>query len=218
MWSFEHIKLKFRLVKWKPLLLVFTFALVIIVATLYMSIERHQNNKHRHIITICVFLCLSSKRLQNKTVMFKSIIVLTLLTIGVLSARQSTTGNGKRVLVLVDNLSTKETHSLFFKSLAKDGFLLTFKVADDPSIQLKKYGAYVFDHLILFSPSVEEFGGSLNVEAITEFVDDGGNVLAAGSSETADALREVATECGLEADEEGTSVIDHLNFDSKVIT
>ena len=50
------------------------------------------------------------------------------------------------------------------------------------------------------------------------FIDDGGNVLAAGSSETADALREVATECGLEADEEGTSVIDHLNFDSKVIT
>jgi len=69
--------------------------------------------------------------------------------------------------------------------------------------------------LILFSPSVEEFGGSLNVEAITEFIDDGGNILAAGSSNTADALREVATECGLEADEEGTSVIDHLNFDIK---
>lgn len=137
-------------------------------------------------------------------------------TFGALSSRPPTTGSGKRVLALVDNLSTKETHSLFFKSLVKDGFTLTFKVADDPTIQLKKYGAYLFDHLILFSPSVEEFGGSLNVETVTEFIDDGGNVLAAGSSGTADALREIATECGFEADEEGTSVIDHLNFDAKV--
>lgn len=144
-----------------------------------------------------------------------NICSLLLLAIGVLTAKQPSTGNGQRVLVLVDNLSIKETHSLFFKNLVKDGFTLSFKVADDPNIQLKKYGAYLFDHLVLFSPSVEEFGGSLNVEAITEFIDDGGNILAAGSSNTADALREVATECGMEADEEGTSVIDHLNFDSK---
>ena len=149
--------------------------------------------------------------------MLRNFIFLTIfLTIGALSSRQPTTGNGKRVLALVDSLSTKETHSLFFKGLVKDGFTITFKVADDPTIQLKKYGAYLFDHLILFSPSVEEFGGSLNVETVTEFIDDGGNVLAAGSSRTADALREIATECGIEADEEGTSVIDHLNFDVKV--
>ena len=143
-------------------------------------------------------------------------IVLSFLTIGAVATKQTTTGSGQRILILVDSLSTKETHSLFFKNLVKDGFTLTFKAADDPNIQLKKYGAYLYDHLILFSPSVEEFGGSLNVEAITEFIDDGGNILAAGSSNTADALREVATECGLEADEEGTLVIDHLNFDTKV--
>ena len=148
---------------------------------------------------------------------FKSFVnILVFLTIGALSSRQTTTGNGQRALVLVDNLSTKETHSLFFKNLVKDGFTLTFKVADDQNIQLKKYGAYLYDHLIIFSPSVEEFGGSLNVEAVTEFIDDGGNILAAGSSNTAEALREIATECGLEADEDGTSVIDHLNFDIKV--
>jgi len=137
------------------------------------------------------------------------------LTIGTLSSRQQNTENAERVLVLVDNLSTKETHSLFFKNLVRDGFTLTFKVADDPNIQLKKYGEYLFEHLILFSPAVEEFGGSLNVESITQFIDDGGNILAAGSSNTAEALRDVAAECGLEADEDGTSVIDHLNFDTK---
>lgn len=67
--------------------------------------------------------------------------------------------------------------------------------------------------MIIFAPSVEEFGGDLNVERITEFIDDGGNLLVAASSETGDALRELATECGFEVDEEGASVIDHLHYD-----
>merc|ERR1712020_489305 len=118
-----------------------------------------------------------------------------------------------RVLVLLDNLAIKDTHTIFFKNLNSLGFTLTYKVADDPSIVLKKYGSYLYEHLILFSPSVEEFGGSLNVEGVTEFVDAGGNVLITGNSLTGDVLREVASECGFEADEEGNSVIDHLNFD-----
>ena len=69
---------------------------------------------------------------------------------------------------------------------------MTCKTADDPSIVLKKYGAFLFDHVVLFAPSVEEFGGSLNVEGVTEFIDAGGNVLIAGNSLTGDVLREVA--------------------------
>ena len=78
------------------------------------------------------------------------------------SALQPNQGN--RILVLVDNLITKETHSLYFRGLVAEGFVLTFKVADDASITLKKYGSYLYDHLILFSPTVEEFGGSLSAE------------------------------------------------------
>merc|ERR1712241_295767 len=118
-----------------------------------------------------------------------------------------------RVLVLLDNLSIRESHSMFFKSLTDMGFKLTFKSADDSSINLKKYGSFLYDHLVLFSPTVEEFGGSLNVEGITEFVDAGNNVLVAGSTLTGDVLREIASESGFEADEEGNAVIDHLNFD-----
>lgn len=40
-----------------------------------------------------------------------------------------------------------------------------------------------------------------------------GNVLVAGSSSTGDLLRELASECGFEIDEEGSAVIDHLNYD-----
>lgn len=125
----------------------------------------------------------------------------------------SADSEGKRILALLDNLVIKETHSIYFNYLTDQGFRLTFKVADDSSLLLKKYGAYLYDHIILFSPTVEEFGGYLSVEGITEFVDNGGNVLVAGSSQTGDILREIASECGFEADEEGNSVIDHHNFD-----
>lgn len=40
-----------------------------------------------------------------------------------------------------------------------------------------------------------------------------GNLLVAGNSLSGDILREMASECGFEIDEEGSSVIDHLNYD-----
>lgn len=121
----------------------------------------------------------------------------------------------KRVLALLENLAVKETHSIFFRLLADRGFQLTFKVADDASISLKKYGEFLYDHIVVFAPTVDEFGGGLNVEAMTDFIDNGGNVLIASNSNTGDVLREIASECGFEVDEEGTAVIDHHHYDIK---
>ncbi|CAG2227728.1 dolichyl-diphosphooligosaccharide--protein glycosyltransferase 48 kDa subunit-like [Mytilus galloprovincialis] len=134
-----------------------------------------------------------------------------LLVIAVISS--SLVFAGKKTLVLVDNWSLRETHSIFFRTLREKGYDLTFKTADDASLALVKYGEFLYDNLILFSPSVEEFGGSVNVEAITSFIDGGGNVLVAASSQVGDTIRELATECGVELDEEKTAVIDHLNYD-----
>jgi oligosaccharyltransferase complex subunit beta len=120
---------------------------------------------------------------------------------------------GGKTLVLVDNWAVRETHSAFFRSLRDRGFDLTFKTADDASLALVKYGEFLYDHLILFTPSVEEFGGSVDVQAITNFIDGGGNVLVAASSNIGEPIRELASECGIEFDEEKTSVIDHLNYD-----
>ena len=92
-----------------------------------------------------------------------------------------------------------------------------------------------------------EFGGSIDVAAITNFIDGGGNVMVAASSNigksifytnsvvllnmqqmsehgenirqcniiflAGEPIRELASECGVEFDEEGTAVIDHLNYD-----
>lgn len=85
-----------------------------------------------------------------------------------------------------------------YVSFSDRGYSLTFKTADDSSLVLSRYGEYLYKNLIIFAPTVEEFGGVLNVESITQFVDEGGNVLVAGSSVTGDVLRELASECGFE--------------------
>ncbi|XP_045446009.1 dolichyl-diphosphooligosaccharide--protein glycosyltransferase 48 kDa subunit [Melitaea cinxia] len=120
----------------------------------------------------------------------------------------------QETLVLVDNLNIRETHSQFFKSLQDRGYSLTFKLADDGNLVLSKYGEYLYKNLIVFSPAVVEFGGQLDTEVITKFIDDGGNVLMAGSSAAGDVYREIATECGFEMDEESAAVIDHFNYDA----
>lgn len=59
----------------------------------------------------------------------------------------------------------------------------------------------------------QEFGGRLDPETLTQFVDAGGNVLVAGSNVIGDAVREFAGECGIEFADDKNAVIDHLNFD-----
>ncbi|XP_063619985.1 dolichyl-diphosphooligosaccharide--protein glycosyltransferase 48 kDa subunit [Cydia splendana] len=119
----------------------------------------------------------------------------------------------QETLVLVDNLNVRETHSQFFKSLQDRGYTLTFKLADDSNLVLSKYGEYLYKNLIVFAPSVLEFGGQLDTEAITRFIDDGGNLLMAGNAAAGDIYREIASECGFEMDEESAAVIDHFNYD-----
>ena len=67
--------------------------------------------------------------------------------------------------------------------------------------------------LTLFRIFFSEFGGSVNTAAVTSFIDGGGNVLIAANSNVGEGIREIASECGVEFDEEKTAVIDHLNYD-----
>uniref|UniRef100_A0A8C7E6Z5 Dolichyl-diphosphooligosaccharide--protein glycosyltransferase 48 kDa subunit n=1 Tax=Naja naja TaxID=35670 RepID=A0A8C7E6Z5_NAJNA len=129
------------------------------------------------------------------------------------SAAAAPGGGGPRTLVLLENMNLKDTHSLFLRGLAERGFDLTFRTADDPGLSLIKYGEFLYDNLVVFSPSVEDFGGNINVETIAAFIDGGGNVLVAASSDIGDPLRELGSECGIEFDEEKTAVVDHHNYD-----
>ena len=67
-------------------------------------------------------------------------------------------------------------------------------MSDDPALSLKKYGVWLYQNVVLFAPGTDELGGDLNPETIAEFVDNGGNVLIAGSPSAGDAVRDLAAE------------------------
>ncbi|PON31848.1 Dolichyl-diphosphooligosaccharide--protein glycosyltransferase 48 kDa subunit [Parasponia andersonii] len=119
----------------------------------------------------------------------------------------------RRLLVLLDDFSLKSTHSIFFQSLKSRGFDLDFKLADDPKLSLQRYGQYLYDGLILFSPTTESFGGSLNLGAVLDFVDSGHDLILAADASPSDLIRNVATEFGVDFDEDSSAVvIDHTNY------
>ncbi|KAL8480704.1 hypothetical protein ACS0TY_027300 [Phlomoides rotata] len=106
----------------------------------------------------------------------------------------------RRILVLLNDLSLKSSHSLFFSSLKSRGFDLDFKLADDPAIAVKRYGHYLYDSLIIFSPT-ERFGGSLDLEGVLDFVDSGHDLIFAADSSAFDLIRSIDGECGVNFDE-----------------
>ncbi|GLT39087.1 hypothetical protein SLA2020_132950 [Shorea laevis] len=121
--------------------------------------------------------------------------------------------NERRILVLLDDFSLKSSHSIFFNSLKTRGFDLEFKLADDPKLALQRYGQYLYDALILFSPASESFGGSLDLEAVLDFVDSGHDLIVAADASASDLIRNIAAECGVDFDEDPAAmVIDHKSY------
>lgn len=119
----------------------------------------------------------------------------------------------RRILVLLDDLSVQSSHSIFFNTLQARGFDLDVKLADDPKITLQRYGQYLYDGLILFSPTTERFGGSLDLAGILDFVDSGHDLILAADPSASDLIRNVAAECGVDFDEDTSAVvIDHTSF------
>ncbi|XVF61972.1 hypothetical protein PTKIN_Ptkin08bG0178500 [Pterospermum kingtungense] len=119
----------------------------------------------------------------------------------------------RRVLILLDDFSLKSSHSIFFNSLKSHGFNLEFKLADDPSLSLQRYGQYLYDALIIFSPNTERFGGSLDLTAVIDFVDSGRDLIVAADASASDLIKQIATECGVDFDEDSSAmVIDHKSY------
>jgi len=119
----------------------------------------------------------------------------------------------RRILVLLDDLALQSSHSLFFDSLSSRGYALEFKLADDPKIGLKRYGQYLYDGLILFAPSADRFGGNIDSAAIVDFVDAGHDLIIAADNSASERIREIATECGVDFDDDQAAmVVDHTSY------
>lgn len=92
---------------------------------------------------------------MSKLVPLLGFVTLTIFLPFLCNSFSPETPTDRRILVLLDDLALKSSHSLFFKSLQSRGFDLDFKLADDPKISLQRYGQYLYDALVLFSPTVE---------------------------------------------------------------
>lgn len=119
---------------------------------------------------------------------------------------------GKRVIVLIENQEIQTTHSIFFKSLEERGYTLKFASPNDRNARLRKFGEWLYDNVIIFAPSLEETE-LFQEQEIIDFIDDGRNVLVAADSNIGSFVANIASECNIEFDEAGTSVVDHFNFD-----
>jgi len=126
---------------------------------------------------------------------------------------QATIGGDRRGLVLLDDLSAQSTYSTFFNTLQSRGYSLTFREATDPNLELAKYGEYLYDFLVLLCPRTEEFAGTVDTDSILNFIDDGYSVILAVDPQLSEAIREVASECGVNFPADGSYVIDHLHHD-----
>eukprot|EP00271_Cylindrocystis_brebissonii_P003343 TRINITY_DN1419_c0_g1_i1.p1 TRINITY_DN1419_c0_g1~~TRINITY_DN1419_c0_g1_i1.p1 ORF type:complete len:438 (+),score=98.09 TRINITY_DN1419_c0_g1_i1:152-1465(+) len=118
----------------------------------------------------------------------------------------------QRVLVLLDDLEVKSTHSIFFKSLADGGYNLDYRQSDDRSVVLEKYGKYEYDAAIIFASASESFGDGLDVNSVLQFIDAGHDVILAADEIMGDFMRDLVTECGADFDDEELDavVIDHM--------
>jgi len=65
--------------------------------------------------------------------------------------------------------------------------------------------------LLFFHCVYPDFNGDLKIASIIEFVNKGGNLLVAASSDISESIRDLAIEFSVDFDESGTGVIDHFH-------
>ncbi|KAI8803164.1 Dolichyl-diphosphooligosaccharide--protein glycosyltransferase subunit WBP1 [Cladochytrium replicatum] len=118
---------------------------------------------------------------------------------------------GQRTLVVLDSLEQKNSLSIFLDGLRARGLDITYGKVDDPKIELFKFGSdRQYDNVVYFASGTEP-SSNLAHGKLIEFVNDGGNVLVAASSNVSDAIRDFALEFSADFDESGSAVLDEYN-------
>lgn len=70
--------------------------------------------------------------------------------------------SSQKVLVLLDDLKTRSTHSLYFNDLISKGCEISFKSASDKKLQLKDWDEWLYDKIVLFAPTATGGQGAFN--------------------------------------------------------
>ncbi|WFD33192.1 oligosaccharyl transferase glycoprotein complex, beta subunit [Malassezia cuniculi] len=126
----------------------------------------------------------------------------------------SATGN--RVLVFAEEPSAYEG---WVSSLSARGYSVGVQ---DASTELEhaiyENGERAFDHIALLAPAMKEFPAGLRPQQLVSFLQDGGNMLVALSSELSEAWRAFAREFDLEFAQRETLLVDHFGYDKSIDT
>lgn len=145
---------------------------------------------------------LRSRKQIPKTFPNLAIIVLLCAILGNANAKPKST------LLIVDKSTSvtniKQSHSNFLNLVQELGHTLTVKSADDSTLKLSKYGEFLYDNLLILSPQVDVFRGSISVKDLLEFIDAGHNVLLVGGHQPGSVISELAAEVGFEFKESAT--------------
>ncbi len=63
-------------------------------------------------------------------------------------------GRGTNVLVILEDLQVKSTHSILFSHLRQLGYQLEYRAADDKKLQIRDWDSWLFDKIICFAAAV----------------------------------------------------------------
>ena len=107
-----------------------------------------------------------------------------------------------KTLVLLDDWSTIETHSVFFDHLKNEiGHKVEFAMADMGPPMVKHYDSFYYDNIILMAPSFKEaeIAKDLKVDDILEFFETKGhNFMMFGDVDARRHTRKLATNFGVD--------------------
>lgn len=115
---------------------------------------------------------------------------------------------GMRTLVILDDMAKMHENSIFFNNLSALGYALSFLQCTSAELKIKKYGVYLYDNIVMFN--ADDFN-TISFDDITEFVNEGGNLLVAMDGALTPAMRAFAEQSGVDFDAKGSSVIDNFS-------
>ncbi|KAH9252799.1 hypothetical protein BSLG_006599 [Batrachochytrium salamandrivorans] len=120
---------------------------------------------------------------------------------------------GANTLVLLDDLADKSRFSRLFASLSKRGHTLSFFTPTDltSTVPLLVFDDLAFDHALILASKAQSFGGLVKIGDLIDYVNAGGNIVLAASSQLSAAVRDFAYEFSIDYDEARTAVYDHFN-------
>lgn len=153
-------------------------------------------------------------------------LIITLLSVALLSMLGRTQSmpyivplqgkpGGMKTLVLLEHLADKDKYSHFFSDLMSRGHRMNYLQTDDKRLDLKNFGDYLYDNIVLFASSNEGFT-SITLGDILDFVNNGGNLLFATSSIVSDGLRLFSESLGVTFDSRQSFIVDHFSYDKNV--